>query len=129
MTITLAVVADYASTEGGKLSVIGIFDRLNARQFPTTHNFALAVRIRFEGRERKEAELRISVTGPNEEAMGSAKQKIRLPEPKDGYEFGHINQVISFVNMPFPHAGVYRFHIECQEASADAYLVAVLRSR
>ena len=50
MKVELYVLCDAATADaGGKLNILGVFDRLNAREAPVTHPLcALAVRLRFE---------------------------------------------------------------------------------
>ena len=48
MKIELLALADFAADYGGKLSVIGIFDTIFARQMPAVHpHCCLAVKLRF----------------------------------------------------------------------------------
>jgi hypothetical protein len=54
--IALAVVADYANVATGeKLNVMGIFDTIFAKTFPTTHPLMfLAVRLQFDHEDRQQ---------------------------------------------------------------------------
>ena len=62
MKIELLALADFAADYGGKLSVVGIFDTIFARQMPAVHpHCCLAVKIRFFREEEGQKRLRIQI--------------------------------------------------------------------
>lgn len=62
MKIELLALADFAADYGGKLSVIGIFDTIFARQMPAVHpHCCLAVKLRFDKDEEGQKRLRLSI--------------------------------------------------------------------
>src|SRR5207237_5736556 len=62
MKVELFALCDAATADtGGKLNILGVFDRLNAREAPVTHPLcALAVRLRFERLEEGQKRVRVS---------------------------------------------------------------------
>lgn len=63
MKVELFALSDFAADYGGKLSVIGVFDTLLARQVPVVHpHCCLAAKLRFERIEEGQKRLRISIS-------------------------------------------------------------------
>lgn len=63
MKVELFALCDFAADYGGKLSVVGIFDSIFARQMPAVHpHCCLAVKLRFEKIEEGAKKLRLSVS-------------------------------------------------------------------
>jgi hypothetical protein len=62
MDIEIFALCDAATDYGGKLSLLGTFDTLATRQFPTLHpHCAIALRARFERPEAGEHPFRITI--------------------------------------------------------------------
>src|SRR5688572_33395724 len=62
MKIELLALADFAADYGGKLSVVGIFDTIFARQMPAVHaHCCLAVKLRFDRDEEGPKRLRLVI--------------------------------------------------------------------
>ena len=62
MEVELFAVCDAATQSGGKLNILGAFDRVNAKQFPASYpQFAIAARMRFERIEEGEHRVRINL--------------------------------------------------------------------
>jgi hypothetical protein len=61
MKVEIFTLCDAATTDaGGKLNILGSFDRLNAREAPVTHPLcALAIKLRFERLEEGQKRIRI----------------------------------------------------------------------
>lgn len=63
MKLELFTVSDFAADYGGKLTVVGIFDSINARQAPVVHpTWAIALKVRFEKIEEGPKKIRLSVS-------------------------------------------------------------------
>lgn len=113
MKVSLAVVADSAQVDASqKLSILGVFDRINATQFPMQHpSMALALRVSFDhaDAERRHAfrirlldeDGRIKVEGQAETAVG--------PIPVG--ELGSVALAINLLGTPFARPGQYHFEI------------------
>ena len=62
MKVEIFTLCDAATSDtGGKLNILGSFDRINARETPVTHPLcALAIKLRFERLEEGQKRIRIS---------------------------------------------------------------------
>ena len=62
MKVEIFTLCDAATADaGGKLNILGSFDRINAAQVPVTHALcALAIKLRFERLEEGQKRIRIS---------------------------------------------------------------------
>lgn len=62
MKVELFALCDFAADYGGKLTVVGVFDSIYARQMPAVHaHCCLAVKLRFEKIEEGAKKLRLSI--------------------------------------------------------------------
>src|SRR3954469_14783452 len=62
MKVELFALCDFAADYGGKLTVVGIFDSIFAKQMPAVHaHCCLAVKLRFEKIEEGPKKLRLSI--------------------------------------------------------------------
>lgn len=63
MKVELFALCDFAADYGGKLTVVGVFDSIFARQMPAVHaHCCLAVKLRFEKIEEGPKKLRLSIS-------------------------------------------------------------------
>ncbi len=63
MKIELFTVSDFAADYAGKLTVVGIFDTIAAREAPVVHPaWAIAIKARFEKSEEGLKRIRLSIT-------------------------------------------------------------------
>jgi hypothetical protein len=61
MEIEIFALCDAATESGGKLNILGAFDRISSRQFPSVHpHCAIAIRIRFDRIEEGEHRVRVN---------------------------------------------------------------------
>jgi hypothetical protein len=66
MHVDIFTLCDFAQESGGKLTVVGAFDTVFARQFPAMHPFmCLALRLRFYIHEEGAHPIRIEFAGPD----------------------------------------------------------------
>ena len=96
-----AAVADPAS---GKKSLIGIFDRLYARQFPTQRPMSLYFKVA-DAEGKYVVTIRFLFT-KNNTLLAEAKGEFNAPN-----RLASIDQYIPFPPLAFPEAGRYEFHI------------------
>jgi hypothetical protein len=112
MDVSLLLLADYANVEqGGKINVMGIFDRINAPQFPVRHPLmVLVARLTAElgetGRERQ-----VTIKLVDEDGGDVAlvlDQTISVQRGNEGQppEFRFILELRDVV---FPQPGTYSF--------------------
>ena len=63
MKLELFTVSDFAADYGGKLSVVGVFDTIFARQAPVVHpTWAITLKVRFDKIEEGPKKIRISIS-------------------------------------------------------------------
>lgn len=113
MKIILCTVADFASsTQDGKLNVMGVFDTINAAQFPAKHaSMALVIRTLQDYRDSEtEHEMKVELRGPDGEKILEMGAKIRVPTMEPG-QFATTNQILNLQGVPFPKSGDYTFRI------------------
>ena len=107
--------ADYAFlTDLGKISMIGIFERIQAKSFPTTHGSMFVVGQVGDIAKEKELSLKIS---KGHQVFLENQFVTNLPDvvnPLRTYNF-----VIGLHNFVFPEAGVYDFTIATDGREID----------
>lgn len=103
VTVELLTLCDHALTsKEGKLSIIGIFDRMFVRGVPTTFSRFFVVAI-LNGAPESEHQINLSIQDPQGKEV--------LPTPKDlkiqlGTQ-GRSNILTDVVNLPIPMVGEY----------------------
>jgi hypothetical protein len=124
--VDFAVVADYALVDqGGKLSVLGIFQHIWVQQFPAMHpRLHLVLRLKGKRTEVGEHAVRIRLLDEqgNESLGGSGN--VTFAEPPAGVTEIEAGAILVF-DVPFPHAGVYRFEITIDNEAKAAVPVTV----
>jgi hypothetical protein len=112
MNLDFAVIADYALVDqAGKLSVLGIFQHIWVQQFPAMHP-RLHLVLRLKGRRTEVGEHAVQIRLVDEhgtEILGGAGN-VTFAEPPAGVTEIEAGAVLVF-DVPFPHAGMYRFEI------------------
>ncbi len=107
MTITFAVLADYANvTREGKLNVMGIFDRVFARQIPSRFPpMQLVVRLEAQHAElSSEHSIRIQLAGPEGTALFDINGTF-TPRGGQPGQPASVNHVIRLADLPLERAG------------------------
>ncbi len=113
MDVTFAVLADYANvSREGKLNVMGIFDRVFARQLPSRFPpMQLVVRLEAAPDELdREHAIRIQLADPD----GAALFDINGTFTPRGAEPGHpvsVNHVIRLADLPLQRTGTHTISI------------------
>ena len=118
MEIDLALLADAATIDAsGKLNVLGVFDRINASEFPARHGrVALVLRFAAGLHESGEHEVEIVLRGPRDD------EKVRLdgtiqfgPGPmQQGGEI-RVPHVLNLDGLVFDEAGRFSFDIRVDD--------------
>lgn len=103
MTISFLHFADYAFlTDNGKIGIIGIFDRIYTKAFPTTHGSMFVVGQVAEIKNEEALSLVIR-KGRNELLVQPFVKNLQaMVSPLKTYNF-----LIGLHNFTFPEAGVY----------------------
>lgn len=70
MKVELFALCDFAADYGGKLTVVGTFDSIFAKQMPAVHaHCCLAVKLRFEKIEEGQKRVRLSISDDDGKAV------------------------------------------------------------
>jgi hypothetical protein len=112
MHLDFAVVADYALVDqAGKVSVLGIFQHIWVQQFPATHpRLHLVLRLRGKRTEIGEHAVRIRLADDQGVEVLGGSGNVTFAEPPAGVTDIEAAAILAF-DVPFPHAGLYRFEI------------------
>lgn len=113
MQVTLGVLADYANvTREGKLNVLGIFDRINARGLPAIHHaMQLVMRLEAHYAELGRAHsIEIRLHDPDGDTIFEVKGDF-TPRGGTPGELTAANQIIAINNLTLPKEGGYTFAI------------------
>jgi len=124
--VDFAVVADYALVDqSGKLSVLGIFQHIWVQQFPAMHP-RLHLVLRLKGRRTEVGEHGVQIRLLDEEGNESlgGSGTVMFAEPADLITEIEAGAILVF-DVPFPHAGVYRFEITIDGEQKAAVPVTV----
>lgn len=118
MKVMFACLADLASAEQAhnKLNVMGIFDRIFAREFPAAHaKMFLAFRLVAEhedsGRPHK---LKIALRDADHREYQRLEADIMIGPIPPG-EFSTHNQIIELVGVTFAKPGRYHFGLQVDD--------------
>lgn len=129
MKVDLCTLADAANaTEGGKLNLLGVFDRLQVRSFPAVHKqMALVLRLRVEYADaREEHAIRLALENPDGRKLVNLEGSTRVGEVEPG-AFSHTNQIFNLRDLRFQEEGVYRFRVWLDGELAAEHPLAVDR--
>ena len=112
MEIEIFTLADFAQDNNSKLTIVGTFDSINAKQFPVQHPVCtIACRLRFAAKEvgSHDFKLRlIDTTG--KEIITPIEGNINMGAPPNG-QFASLNIVVNFNQLKFDTAGRYSFEL------------------
>jgi hypothetical protein len=112
MNIQIAVLCDAAVDYGGRLSLLGTFDAIVARQFPTVHpHFTVALRLAFEKSEEGSHNLRVDfVDEDGHPVMLGVEIALRVQVPDDALAISQ-NLILNLQNVRVNRAGHYAFAV------------------
>src|SRR5436309_2442981 len=112
MHLDFAVIADYALVDqAGKLSVLGIFQHIWVQQFPAMHpRLHLVLRLKGKRTEVGEHHVQIRLLDDRDTEILGGNGNVTFAEPPAGVTEIEAGAILVF-DVPFPHAGAYRFQI------------------
>jgi uncharacterized protein DUF6941 len=110
--LDFAVVADYALVDqAGKISVLGIFQHIWVQQFPAMHpRLHLVLRLKGKRTEVGEHGVQIRLADESGVEILGGNGTVTFAEPPAGVTDIEAGAILVF-DVPFPHAGQYRFEI------------------
>ncbi len=112
MEIEIFTLADFAQDNNSKLTVVGTFDSIHAKQFPATHPAcAIACRLRFAAKEAGQHGFKLRlIDAGGKEIIQPITGDINIGNPPNG-QFATINVVINFNQLKFDQPGRYSFEL------------------
>ena len=117
MELLTSVICDSASDYNGKLCILGAFDTVWSRKFPTQHpHCTLALRFLFRGSDVGDHKFKVVfVDADGKELLpsGPLKFSIQIANVPDEQYFLSRNLVVNMQGLPFPGPGQYAFDIQC----------------
>ncbi|HEY2806096.1 MAG TPA: hypothetical protein VGI92_09585 [Gemmatimonadales bacterium] len=126
MNIALAVVCDHALIDqAGKLSVIGIFERIWVERFPAVHpRLHLVLRLKGRRTEIGEHPVAIVLMSPDGHEILRGDGAVQIGEPPAGVTEVEAGAVLAF-DVPLDRPGTYTFEIAVDGESMASVPVAV----
>lgn len=112
MNIQVAVLCDAATNDNEKLSLLGAFDTIYARELPATHpQCAVALRVTFASADEGKRQLKLNfVDADGRPIMPAIEIPVEVTLPADMH-FGTRNFVLNFQGLKFAQPGLYSVDI------------------
>jgi hypothetical protein len=110
--VALAVVCDHALIDqAGKLSVIGIFERIWVERFPAVHpRLHLVLRLKGRRTEVGDHPITIVLKDPDGREVLRGDGQVQIGEPPAGITEVEAGAVLAF-DVPLERAGIYNFDV------------------
>lgn len=126
MNIALAVVCDHALIDqAGKLSVIGIFERIWVERFPAVHpRLHLVLRLKGRRTEVGDHPVAIVLHDPDGREVLRGDGAVQIGEPPAGVTEVEAGAVLAF-DVPLEQPGTYSFEISVDGERAATVPVSV----
>lgn len=117
MKLDFALLADAATVDAsGKLSILGVFDRIRAREFPARHGrIALVMRLSTAPSDAGTHKAEIRLLDPDGSALITLNGNFEVRAAPPGGEGARVPQVLNLDGIAFPKAGSYRFEIRVDD--------------
>ena len=114
MQVLLATLCDSAADYQGKLSLLGAFDTLCARELPVVHpQCSLAIRICYDPQDAGRHQMRIRCVDPSDqECLPPFEPVVDVSFPSPFLPFVTRNLVLNLQRGKFDRAGLHRFLVE-----------------
>jgi hypothetical protein len=112
MEIEIFTLCDFAQDNNSKLTIVGTFDSIHAKQFPVQHPFCtIACRLRFAAKEAGDHDFKLRMTDTEAKEMIQAIEgNINIAPPPNG-QIVTINLVVNFNQLQFAKPGRYSFEL------------------
>lgn len=112
MEIEIFTLADFAQDNNSKLTIVGTFDSINAKQFPVQHPACtIACRLRFAAKEAGPHDFKLRlIDAAGKEVIKPIEGNINIGVPPNG-QFASVNLVVNFNQLKFETAGRYSFEL------------------
>ena len=112
MEIEIFTLCDFAQDNQSKLTIVGTFDSIQSKQFPTTHPACtVATRLRFAAKEAGAHDFKLRlIDRSGKEIIEPIGGNVSIPVPPNG-QIATINIVVNFNQLHFEKAGRYSFEL------------------
>jgi Family of unknown function (DUF6941) len=112
MEIEIFTLCDFAQDNHSKLTIVGTFDSIQAKQFPVQHPACtVACRLRFGIKETGNHNFKLRlIDATGKEPIKPVEGNIAIGTPQNG-QLATINMVINFNQMQFEKPGRYSFEL------------------
>jgi hypothetical protein len=112
MEIEIFTLSDFAQDNHSKLTIVGTFDSIHAKQFPAVHPAcSVACRLRFAAKESGSHDFKIRlIDAEAKELIKPIEGNINIGVPANG-QFSSINIVVNFNQLKFEKPGRYSFEL------------------
>lgn len=120
MELDFGLLADAATVDAsGKLNVLGVFDRIQARDFPARHGrISLVLRFSASVGQAGMHQVEIRLRGPSSQEVLRLDGRLDLAggaqQAQEGIKVPHV---LNLDGITFPEAGTYFFDIACDGES------------
>jgi hypothetical protein len=116
MTVQIAALCDSAADYNGKLCLMGTFDTIVARQFPTTHPYcSLALRIVFSTEEEGQHGMKVSLIDEDGKSLlPKIEPTVNIRMPANMF-FATVNLVFNLAGLKFEKPGLYRIDVSMDD--------------
>ena len=112
MELEIFTLADFAQDNNSKMTVVGTFDSIHAKQFPVQHQAcSIACRVRFAAKESGTHDFKLRLTdAEGKEIIQPITGNINVGAPANG-QVATINIIINFVQLKFEKPGRFSFEL------------------
>lgn len=112
MEIEIFTLSDFAQDNHSKLTIVGTFDAIHAKQFPVLHPACtISCRLRFGVKETGSHDFKLRlIDAAGIETIQPIEGNINIGAPPNG-QFNTINIVINFNQLKFETPGRYSFEL------------------
>ena len=131
MQVTLCLLADFASTaEGGKLNLLGVFDRILTSKFPAAHpSMCLVVRLLHDYEDSESSHtFQIKLEGPDGAALVEIGGKAEVGTIEPG-QFVTSNRIIQLQGVTFPRSGTYYVRVSIDGEHVHSVPLALVKGQ
>ena len=108
MKVEILTLCDYAQTYGDRLTIVGAFSSLNAKEFPLSmHDVTLVAKIVLDEQDNRKHDVTITIKkeGEAEPIIGPSSTPLDLSDNKE--DFVEANLILKIGRLTIPSQGKY----------------------
>lgn len=124
MEIEIFTLCDYATDNGGKLTVVGTFDNVTTQSLPIIQQLGIAIRLRFAAKQSGSHKIELKITDPAKSSLANINGDINVPPPVEPMTYTSINMALN-LGLEIKTKGVYKIelHLNDEFQSGLSFLV------